>query len=111
MPKRSGMKGSRGARKASRERAERARQHGLPERQQPLPRAHVTSPELDDSAEGPSSGSGSSPPRAGVPTVVKVVLVALALLIAGYVLSLLRDRSASSRSPSLESPAAASSSP
>jgi hypothetical protein len=96
MGKRSGTNSSRSERKAGRERTRRARQHGLPERKEP--------PRVRPGAREPLSADGedrsSDAPLAkgvkarGVPTVVKVVGSALAVLLAVYLLTHYRDQAA-----------------
>lgn len=99
MAKRSGTRSSRSERKAGRERAQRARQHGLPERNEPAARA--TSEPLSTETEGRSSDA--LPVKAarpsGVPTVVKVVGGALAVLLAVYLLTRYRDQEDAKATP------------
>ncbi len=105
MARRPGGKSSRSERRAGRQRAERAREHGLPERREPLPRRELeVEPVARDSA-APAARSSSVPARRGVPLAVKVGAVAVGLLIAAYALSRLRDRASA---PSAEDAPAAS---
>jgi hypothetical protein len=115
MPKRSGSKGSRSERRAGRQRAGRAREHGLPARVEPESRRVRASTPEPISAEGDDRSSDAPPaslskPRRGIPTIVKVVAGAVAILAAAYVLSRFRDQSAATTAapePATSAPAVA----
>jgi hypothetical protein len=112
MPKKSGSKSSRSERRAGRQRADRAREHGLPARAEPSPRARAVTPEPSDEAFGAArssatrSGRGDKP--AGIPTLVKVIGGALVILLGVYLLSRQRDEALTDTKPAAE-PATASS--
>jgi hypothetical protein len=111
MPKKSGSKSSRSERRAGRQRADRAREHGLPARAEPSPRARAVTPEPSDEAFGAArssatlSGRGDKP---GIPTLVKVIGGALVILLGVYLLSRQRDEALTDTKPAAE-PATASS--
>jgi hypothetical protein len=99
MAKRSGNKGSRSERRAGRQRAGRAREHGLPARVEPESRRVRASTPEPHSAAGDDRSSDAPPapltkPSQSIPTIVKVVGGALAILAAAYALSRFRDESA-----------------
>ena len=98
MAKHSGNKGSRSERRAGRQRASRAREHGLPARVEPESRRVRASTPEPRSAAGDDRSSDAPPapltkPSQGIPTIVKVVGGALAILAAAYALSRFRDES------------------
>jgi len=108
MAKRGGSKGSRGERRAERERAERARLHGLPisERRDAQLRSRAATPEpSSEASDGGADGLGVARP-AGVPTLVKVIGVALLILVGVYVLSRARDRALTEPAPAATAPPA-----
>jgi hypothetical protein len=112
MPKKSGSKSSRSERRAGRQRADRAREHGLPARAEPSPRARAVTPEPSDDAFGAArssatlSGRGDKP--AGIPTLVKVIGGAFVILVGVYLLSRQRDEALTDTKPSAEPPTASS---
>jgi hypothetical protein len=112
MAKRSGNKGSRSERRAGRQRATRARDHGLPARVEPESRRVRASTPEPGSAQGADRSSDAPPallakPQAGIPTLVKVVGGALAVLAAAYALSRFRDESVTTATPEPAGSAAA----
>jgi hypothetical protein len=110
MAKRS--KGTRSERRAGRQRAQRAREHGLPERKEEL-RARAVTPEPGSvDGEDPASDAPRAPAKAksaGIPPIAKIVAGALAILVAGYVLTHFRDEPSSetSTTPEVSAPSAA----
>lgn len=112
MAKKSGSRSSRSERNAGRKRAERARQHGLPVRQGPPPRARALTPEPSDDAYGEARSSdaplSSAKKPTRIPTLVKVVGAALAILIGVYLLSRQRDEALLETKPAAEPAAAVS---
>jgi hypothetical protein len=105
MAKRSGSKTSRSERRAGRERADRAREHGLPARRDATPRARASTPEPRSHSESGGDRSSDAPRPAkpvGIPTLVKVVGGALALLVGVYLVTLLRDEAPTDTQPAPE---------
>jgi len=115
MAKKSGSRSSRSERNAGRKRAERAREHGLPVRQEPPPRARAVTPEPSDDSYGEARSSdaplSNAKKSAGIPTLVKVVGGALAILIGVYLLSRQRDDALLETKPAAEPAAAVSAAP
>ena len=113
MAKRSGSKSSRSERRAERTRAERAREHGLPvsERRDAQLRNRTASPEPPREAGEDERGSDAlvAGTKAGIPTLVKVVGVALVILIGVYFLGRERDRALTEPTPATSAAAPAAS--
>jgi len=112
MAKKSGSNSSRSERRAGRQRAER---HGLPPRKEPPTRVRASTPEPGSARDSEGRSSDAPPARpaksAGIPTLVKVVGVAVLLLIGAYLLSQQRDAALTETPPAPEPPAAASAAP
>ncbi len=115
MAKKSGSNSSRSERRAGRQRAERAREHGLPPRKEPPTRVRASTPEPGSAPDSEGRSTDAPPARpaksAGIPTLVKVVGVAVLLLIGAYLLSQKRDAALTETQPAPEPPAAASAAP
>lgn len=114
MAKKSGSRSSRSERNAGRKRAERAREHGLPVRQEPPPRARAVTPEPSEDSYGEARSSDAplshAKKSAGIPTLVKVVGGALVILVGVYLLSRQRDEALLETKPAAEPAAAVSAS-
>jgi len=109
MAKRSGSKSSRSERRAERTRAERAREHGLPvsERRDVQLRNRAASHEVGEDERGSDALVAGT--KAGIPTLVKVVGVALVILIGVYFLGRERDRALTEPTPATSAAAPAAS--